>query len=312
MGVRLLVRSSWSDRPDTKYEFEFDQERIVVGRSPASDVCLPHRAVSLQHATIRVQGTRYVVRDEGSTNGTKVNGTAVASARPKSLSDGDRITLGGFEIEFNGGVAVSQPTSTARTGSIARRFVRDAIEEGAPPLVPVLAVVAGPNSGTKLEVPKPPARLVIGRAETCDLVLTDADSSREHIEVLVDLDGVEAHDLGSKNGMLVNEKPTDRRRLRDGDEIAIGVTRIAFEDPAETAVLDVARSPDERVAKEPEPLEPPKVSEVAAAEAAPAPKPTPSRPVRKQSMGADWFIYALAALVLALSIAALVFLLKGP
>jgi pSer/pThr/pTyr-binding forkhead associated (FHA) protein len=152
--------------------------------------------------------------------------------------------------------------------------------------------------------------LVIGRAETCDLVLTDADSSREHIEVLVDLDGVEAHDLGSKNGMLVNEKQTDRRRLRDGDEIAIGITRIAFEDPAETAVLDLARSPDERVSKEPEPLEPPVVESAPVVEA--APKPTPARPVRKQSMGADWFIYALAAIVLALSIAALVFLLKGP
>jgi pSer/pThr/pTyr-binding forkhead associated (FHA) protein len=310
MGVRLLVRSSWSDRTDAKYEFEFDQERIVVGRSPASDVCLPHRAVSLQHATIRVQGTRYVVQDEGSTNGTKVNGTAVASARPKALGDGDRITLGGFEIEFHGGVAVSQPTSSIRTGAIARRLVRDAIEVEAPPLAPFFSIVAGPDAGTRLEVPKPPARLVIGRAETCDLTLTDADTSREHIEVLVDLDGVEAHDLGSKNGMRVNEKPIDRRRLRDGDEISIGSTRIAFEDPAETVVLDVARSPDERVSREPVPLVPP------APEAAPPPveaaKPPPKPPARRPSAGADWVIYALAALVLALSIAALVFLLKGP
>ena len=93
MGVRLLVRSCWAARAaggeggsvdDAVYEF--DQSRVVIGRGRGADVRLPHRAVSVRHASIELDGTRYVVVDHGATNGTRVQGVRIVPDRPNDLS----------------------------------------------------------------------------------------------------------------------------------------------------------------------------------------------------------------------------------
>ena len=40
--------------------------------------------------------------------------------------------------------------------------------------------------------------------------------------------GLHIADLGSTNGTAVNGQKTERRELRDGDEISIGRTRITY------------------------------------------------------------------------------------
>jgi hypothetical protein len=63
----------------------------VVGRSDECEVVLSDPNVSRRHAELRMQGGEWHVVDLGSTNGVKVNGRVVSSAR---LRDGDRVTLG--------------------------------------------------------------------------------------------------------------------------------------------------------------------------------------------------------------------------
>ena len=53
--------------------------------------------VSRHHAQILYQHNRYAVRDLGSTNHTFVNGQQVETC---VLASGDRISLGGFELQF--------------------------------------------------------------------------------------------------------------------------------------------------------------------------------------------------------------------
>lgn len=66
-------------------------------------------------------------------------------------------------------------------------------------------------------------RLVIGRSETCDIVLSSALVSRQHARVSVSADGVQIEDLGSRNGVLVNGTPIERpTRLAHGDTILLG------------------------------------------------------------------------------------------
>lgn len=68
-----------------------DSDPSVLGRSDGCEIVLSDPNVSRRHAELRMQGGEWHVVDLGSTNGVKVNGRVVSSAR---LRDGDRITLG--------------------------------------------------------------------------------------------------------------------------------------------------------------------------------------------------------------------------
>ena len=78
MGVRITVQSLWTEVDASTFAYEFAQARIVIGRSQSADVQLPHAAVSGSHASIREQDAGYVLIDEGSTNGTRINDIRVA------------------------------------------------------------------------------------------------------------------------------------------------------------------------------------------------------------------------------------------
>ena len=72
-------------------------------------------------------------------------------------------------------------------------------------------------------------RVVIGREETCDIVLNDDEASREHAAIEVQSDGrTLISDLGSRNGTLVNGRriagPTV---LGGGETIKLGASEIS-------------------------------------------------------------------------------------
>lgn len=79
----------------------FDQDQVVIGRDSNADVRLDNAGVSRTHALIRRTGDQFVLLDQGSSNGTSLQGQRVAERR---ILDGDRIQIGKFEI------AVSLPT----------------------------------------------------------------------------------------------------------------------------------------------------------------------------------------------------------
>ena len=69
----------------------------------------------------------------------------------------------------------------------------------------------------------------IGRLPECDVVLSDPNVSRRHAEVRRRGNDFVVVDLDSTNGTKVNGAGVRERRLNDGDEIALGGTRIRFE-----------------------------------------------------------------------------------
>ena len=76
-----------------------------------------------------------------------------------------------------------------------------------------------------------PGGAVIGRSRECDVVLTDANVSRRHAELLPGPGGTwTIGDLGSTNGVLVNGRRTQGAEpLHAGDRIALGTADIVFE-----------------------------------------------------------------------------------
>lgn len=71
--------------------------------------------------------------------------------------------------------------------------------------------------------------VVIGRMGDCDVVLRDEGVSRRHAEVRRQGHDIVLVDLDSMNGTRVNGTGVRQHRLADGDEIAVGSTRLRFE-----------------------------------------------------------------------------------
>ena len=72
-------------------------------------------------------------------------------------------------------------------------------------------------------------RVVVGRSRECDVIVSDPNVSRRHIELRRGQHGWAAVDLGSTNGMKVNGRRVGHAELDPGDRITIGVTDLTFE-----------------------------------------------------------------------------------
>ena len=88
---------------------------------------------------------------------------------------------------------------------------------------PFLIAGGGPLDGQRWLIRKV---LVIGRDDTCDIVIPDRQISRRHAKVSNTSEGVHVEDLGSKNGTYFNNKRLlSRQKLEDGDAIQIGLVQ---------------------------------------------------------------------------------------
>lgn len=95
--------------------FPIDGDELTIGRSSDNIISLNNATVSGHHASIRREGDRYVLRDLGSTNGTRVNSHEVkeSALRPKDI-----VQVGSVEFLFNAeamGLDEEQPDTVAKT-----------------------------------------------------------------------------------------------------------------------------------------------------------------------------------------------------
>jgi adenylate cyclase len=83
-----------------------------IGRSPSNRVVIPDRKVSRRHAVVHRQDVHeFFLVDLGSQNGSYVNGLRVAL--PVLLKDGDRITLGQYDLNFHQSAEIANNNTTA-------------------------------------------------------------------------------------------------------------------------------------------------------------------------------------------------------
>ncbi len=91
-GPRCLLR--WG-----AVEIPLRQGENVLGRDLRCECRIASSGVSRRHARIDLRGSKAVIEDLGSKNGTHVRGRRVE--RPTSLADGDVILLGREPVVFN-------------------------------------------------------------------------------------------------------------------------------------------------------------------------------------------------------------------
>lgn len=83
--------------PDAGKKKKFKGVRMVIGRTPGVDLLLSDQSVSRRHVELIYGDDGVLLKDCGSGNGTKVNGTKVAE---KKLEHGDEIAIGKTKIRF--------------------------------------------------------------------------------------------------------------------------------------------------------------------------------------------------------------------
>ncbi|MEM7500480.1 MAG: AAA family ATPase [Pseudomonadota bacterium] len=94
-SISAVLHAIDSETPQTSYHL--GAAPSLIGRARDCSIRLPHKTLSLYHATIQYTDGRWSIADLRSTNGTRVNGKRI---RAMALTYGDRIVLGTAEFEF--------------------------------------------------------------------------------------------------------------------------------------------------------------------------------------------------------------------
>lgn len=105
------------------------------------------------------------------------------------------------------------------------------------------------------EIPLARGEFVIGRSRSCDLVVQDMLVSRRHARLLVSKDALFVEDLGTPNGVYVNEMPVAGAvPLRDGDRLLVGTQEISVSASPDISDRETAPPPANVGPRPPAPL----------------------------------------------------------
>lgn len=82
--------------------FSLTLDKYTIGRSDSCDICIADPTISGKHCTlVKLDDNSYAIRDDNSTNGTKVNDQQVSSEDSIKLKNGDILQVGGIEILYD-------------------------------------------------------------------------------------------------------------------------------------------------------------------------------------------------------------------
>ncbi|TJY62110.1 FHA domain-containing protein [Sinimarinibacterium sp. CAU 1509] len=225
---KLIITDSTGQSQD----FPLTKERVTIGRHPDNDIPLNDKAVSGHHAVVITILQDSFLEDLDSTNGTQVNGKAIAK---HPLSDGDLISIGRNTLKYEGEAAADddfEKTMILKPGQLGAAFDRHigaATEAGsipgspppttARPLLGKLRVTSGPNQGKELELSK--ALTTIGKPG----VQVAAITRRADGYYIVHVGGESGGAKPLHNGAPVE---STARKLSDGDSVELVGTQMTF------------------------------------------------------------------------------------
>lgn len=210
-GEAVVAAPAWTLTDGTSVYRLKDGEN-VVGRLNA-DVFLSDPSVSRRHAVVTVAADGVFLRDENSSNGTRVNGAPVAAGAETPVQAGARMEFGSVRLTLvgpNGEMPElpEEPPTAIEAPSVAR-LVGDAGD---------YALRAGANT--------------IGRLEGNAVAIADPFVSGRHAVLSIEGRRATLSDSGSTNGTFVGEErlgPGTTAELEDGSSIRFGRVSLRFE-----------------------------------------------------------------------------------
>lgn len=188
-------------------DYALTAQRVTIGRNSGNDIVLNEPVVSGEHAAIQL-GREPSITDLNSTNGTRLNGSAITKA---ALHHNDVIRIGSHELRFvDEGVQDFAATMILQAEAAEPKAARP----GA-----ALKILNGPRAGELMRLEK--QRTALGKPGVQVAVILHTPEGYELLPV-----ALAGEELATRlNGVLLKAEPC---RLRDGDEIAIANARLAF------------------------------------------------------------------------------------
>jgi predicted component of type VI protein secretion system len=108
----------------------------------------------------------------------------------------------------------------------------------------ILIILSGKHQGKRLTLPEGEA--VIGRDETCQIRLATTEVSRQHCRLMCEGDQVIVHDLGSRNGTLINDVAIHgQAALQPGDILRVGPVAFQLAGKKSTTAGSTKKSPSD-------------------------------------------------------------------
>ena len=198
--------------------------------------------ISKRHVRIACEKGRFVAYDEGSTNGTQVNGQAIPSGQGVSLQTGDELRIGDTKILFTELISSDRTLPRSAVPNLLNPVAAGNGAQGkttpAPQLSPIsspvtgifvaptitggraLCLVAGDGSVFPLA-----SQMTVGRALTEDISLVGSGVAAHHAKLTVRDDAVYVEDNGTPGGTSVNGEripPQFPVALYPDDQVAFG------------------------------------------------------------------------------------------
>jgi pSer/pThr/pTyr-binding forkhead associated (FHA) protein len=108
---------------------EIVKDLTVVGRQEDCDLCLKHKSVSKIHCVIVKTDGLLLLRDLGSTNGTRVNGQRVRRA---ALLPDDQLSIAGYKFRVAFGPAEAAEVAQGQTQPLDPREIANLFRKSDP------------------------------------------------------------------------------------------------------------------------------------------------------------------------------------
>lgn len=202
----------------------FEGDLLRVGRSRENDVVLENLSISRHHVQIRYHEGQYVLFDMNSSNGTFLNGTRVTR---RELMHGDKVSIGKYHLEWHDPAAeeltqLEVPVLDEGPGAFRARSEESRAEAW-------VKVESGRLKGREFRITR--FETTLGKAATCDIVLTDdwLLSKKQASILRRGNDEFVIEDLGGLRKVKVNGRGIDKPvTIRTGDKVEIGGTKLTF------------------------------------------------------------------------------------
>ncbi len=117
-----MANLKFESGPRTGEEIPLDKNKVTFGRSPSRDCVLTHPTVSREHFYIELNNGKLFVVDQGSENGTLVNGERVSWIE---LKQGDSVRAGPFAFVFDKAASNTAASSEAGRANLISHAAAD-------------------------------------------------------------------------------------------------------------------------------------------------------------------------------------------